>query len=680
MTQQIVVKDESTTTYNGMTVDKCISEFRDAYRFKSPILERQREDVLFALGQQWDKEKAEKLKKLGVEPVTDNRIKPNIMLLTGLERQNRSEFKAFPEGEEDTIKAEIATALFKNSMKVSDYQYKASEAFKDGVTCGESYLELYLDNTNSLINAKPCWKKVDSECVFPEPGFKEYDFSDAKYVYKFSKGICKEDLIGMYPEKQMEIEAIESSELSLDSELSSGETHLQKKDYGKESNSFSDTKKKGFDLIERYYKKWVMVAYVGDLETGEVQKSDSIEKAESFVNDHVQQIQQARESFIRQEQINLALDPLYQGNQEPNFGNENKYKIFKKYEPEIWVYAVTPGLREPLADEKAWFFPKWKGWPIIPFYADFVSIPLKGEESKLLFQGIVNGVKGSQKIHNSSETLMMMHLNGAANSGWLSEEKTWTDPEMVKEFGSSPNVNLTYKEGKPAPQRIFPMPLSSAHDNLSQRSAEAIKAELGINADLLAVQEGGSQSGRAIALRQRQGLLMVQLMFDNLARTKQICGRFQLTQLGEIYDTETAKKVLGDSFLTKNFPPVMEMIFDEATGQTTEQPITDMNTGEPMKYDTEMAELAIAEVLKGDLAQYDVAIGEAVASETMKLANAAELQELANKMPGLIPPDLLVEESQLSNSTKGRILSAIKNAQAAAVPTPAGQPPLNMAI
>jgi hypothetical protein len=295
---------------------------------------------------------------------------------------------------------------------------------------------------------------------------------------------------------------------------------------------------------------------------------------------------------------------------------------------------------------------------------------MTGEDTDLLFQGIVHGVKGSQQIHNSSETLLMMHLNGAANSGWLAEENTWTNPEMVKEFGSSPNVNLTYKEGKPAPQRIFPMPLSTGHERIAERSAEAIKAELGINADLLAAQDGGSQSGRAIALRQRQGLLMVQKQFDNFSRTKKACGKLLLALLGDIYDVETAKKVLGEAFLTKNFPPETEVVIDEQTGQPTEQVAIDMRTGEPMVYDEEMAELAIAAVLKGDLGQFDVAVGESVSSETMKLANAAELQELDAKRPGVIPFDVFVEESQLNASTKSKVLSAVKNTQ----------PPAGMAI
>lgn len=664
-----------------LTVDQSLSDFKKAYSAKSKLIERQKEDFLFRLGQQWEDKKYQALKDKGIEPVTDNRIQPNIALLTGLERQNRSDFKAFPEGEEDSIKAEIATALFKHSVKQSDFQYKSSEAFEDGVTCGESYLELYLDNTYNLLNGKPCWKKLDYNVVFPEPGYKEYDYSDARYIYKLTIDIAKEDLIGLFPDKKKDIERAESGTLDFESFQGGSEKHLQRKDYSKEGGESSEPKDGSFDLIERYYKKWVEKFYVGDRQTGEIKEAKEGEKAESFVNGYKQSIfmeQQEYESAMAQYVVAAQMpqdpmnpQPMMKEPLPPTQRDPERYTIIKRFVPEIWYFAHVPNINKPLADEKAWFYPKWKQWPIIPYLANFSTAPLTGDDRHLLIQGIVHGVKGSQRKHNSVETLQYLHLNGASNSGWISEEDSWVDSNKVEALGATPGVNLEYKTGKPAPQRIFPMQLSQGHAQLSESSAEAIKAQLGINADLLAVQEGSSQSGRAIALRQRQGLIMVQKLFDNLSRTKQTCGKFLLTQLGEMYDTETAKKVLGDAFLVKNFPPMV--LVNEMTGQP--EPMQDEMTGQPMAYDKELADLAIAEVLSGDIGQYDVAVGEAVASETMKMANAAELSELAAKMPGLIPPDLLVEESQLNQSTKQRILKAVQNAQAAALPPMApGQP------
>jgi hypothetical protein len=675
-----------------LTIESSMADFRRAYRAKTKLMAREKEDFLFALGQQWDQKDVDTLQKAGIKAITDNRIAPNIFLLTGLERQNRSDFKAFPEGEEDSVKAEIASSLFKNAIKQSEFSYKSSDQFKDGITCGESHLELYLDYTENLLNGKPCWRKLDGNVLFPEPGFSEYDFRDCRYVYKVLLDISKEDLINLYPEKKAKIQAAITGRLELEGMGEGTEGQTQRRGYPKDgtSSDSGEMDQDGVDLVQRYYKKWVETVYIGDKETGTLQESEDRDKAEAFIGNYQNQIvadQQAFQVAAQQAQVAQSMGQPSQAPPPPPERNPDRFIMIKRMVPEIWCFAHAPGIEEPLCDERAWFYPKWKLYPFVPYFARFSTAPLKGDDSHLLVQGIVHAVKGVQEKHNKAEMLMLRHLNQSANSGWLVEEGTWVDPTKVENAGSVPGVNLEYNTGKQKPERLFPMNLSPGHAALAAESAEAIKAQLGINADLLASQEGGGDSGRAIALRQRQGLLMVQELFDNLSRSRIIAGKFLLSQLGEIYDTETAKKVLGEAFLQKTFPPLMVLqddpqtgqpMIDPMTGQPKQVPMTDPKTGQPMSYDTEMAEVAIAEVLGGELGKYDVAVGEAVSSETQKMANSAEVKEIATAYPGLIPPQILIEESQLPQSTKNKIMSAVKQQellQQKAVPTVVKPPP-----
>lgn len=675
-----------------LTVEKSMSDFRMAYSAKRKLIERQKEDFLFALGEQWDPKDVATLKQAGIKPITDNRIAPNIFLMTGLERQNRTDFKAFPVGEEDGVKAEVASALFKDAIKTSEFQFKSSDQFKDGITCGESHLELYLDYTENMINGKPCWRKLDGNVVFPEPGHSEYDFKDCRYVYKVVLDISKEDLINLFPDKKSAIEKASGGRLNFDSFMDADGTHTQKKDYsttddGSGADYYKDDD--GLDLIERYYKKWVETAFIGDKKTGQIQEAESSEKAKAFIDNYRAQIdqdqiayqqttQQVIDAHLGQMGPEAAMIPMDQHLQQLNDAgalpppppeqDPERFILITRMVPEIWCFSHVPGIDEPLEDARAWFYPKWKLYPFVPYYARFSTAPLTGEDRHLLVQGIVHGVKGAQEKHNKAEMLMLRHMNSTANSGWLSEEDSWVDEAKVEKFGAVPGINLVYKAGKQVPQRIFPSPLSSGHAEISAGSAEAIKAQLGINSDLLAAQQGGADSGRAIALRQRQGLLMVQEMFDNLSRSRAIAGRFLLSQLGRIYDTETAKKVLGDGFMKRNFPA--PMIIDESgpdpvTGQPRQVPMPDPETGQPMEYDAPMAEVLLAEVLSGDLGKYDVVVGESVSSETQRMANASEVKDIAQAYPGLIPVDILIEESQLPQSTKTRIVQSIKQAQAA---------------
>lgn len=659
-----------------LTIDSSMADFKRAYAAKRKLIEREREDFLFALGDQWTKEEKNSLQKANIKPVVDNRIAPLIYLVTGLQRQNRTDFKAFPEGEEDGLKSEIATALFKHASKGSDFPFKFSEQFKNGVTCGEDHLEPYLDWTQNILNAKAGWRGLPGNCVFPDPSAKEYDFSDGRFVYKITRDLSKDDLIALFPEKESVIKKAKGGKIDFNAVMSNSEKHSQGRDYPKSGDSEDEDEDEDecFDLIERYYKKWVTKYFVGDKQTGELKESESKELAEGFIAEYetgIQQNQMAYEQALAEAQMAQAQGIQAEMPPAPPQQMPGRFVVLPRKVAEIWCFAHTPSIDKPLADELAWFYPKWKKFPIIPYFARFSTAPLEGDDRHLLIQGVTYGLKGSQEKHNKSEVLMLRHLNASTNSGWLTEEGSWVDPIKVEEAGSNPAVNLEYKQGRPKPERIYPMALSQAHAQLSEMSAESIKSQSGINADLLAAQEGGTDSGRAIALRTKQGLVMVQEMFDNASRTQMIAGKFLLSQLGELYDTETAKKVLGEAFLIKNFPPPMMLVedamgnpmMDDQTGEPQQQPMPGKD-GQPMKYDEQLAEVAIGEVLAGDLGEYDVSIGESVASETMRIANSMELKDFASTFPGLLPPELFIEESALPQSTKNRAMNAIKQQQA----------------
>ena len=672
----------------GLTTKQAMQDFKEAYACKQKLIDRQHEDFLWALGEQWEEKDKQALKKLGIKPIVDNRIQPNLFLLTGLERQNRTDFKAFPDGEEDGLKAEIASILFKDAAKKSNYLAKSSEQFKDGITCGESHLEFYLDYTDDLLNGKLCWKKCDGNMLFADPNCREYDLDDAKYVYKLTPEVELADMINLYPKMKKKLEASKGGKLDFDVLMSSGQPKAQEKGYKDSETGLGEgeQRKTGFDLLERYYKKWVEKVYIGDLQTGEVKEMPGKDEANQFIAEYKQGIEADRQAYQQALQVHVApflqqaammnpeimnvppqeVLPLMEesGIQSPPPPPEQdleRFRVILKQVPEIWCMAMTPSIEDPLADERAWFFPKWKKYPFAAYYARFSTAPLQGDERHLLVQGVVHGVKGAQEKHNKAEMLMIRHLNTATNSGWLSEEDSWVDAQKVKQFGSSPGVDLQYKRNRQKPERITPVPLSRGHELISETSAEAIKLQLGINADLLAATEGGTDSGRAIALRQKQGLLMVQELFDNHSRTKKRAGQMMLSQMGEMYDTETTMKVLGEAFMVKNFPPPMLLNPETAEMEPMLGP-----DGQPMKYDKAMAETFIAEVLSGKLEEYDVSVGESVASDTQRLAAALEIKELATAVPGLVPPQVLVKFSEIPEEAKAEILRAYEQAQVAA--------------
>jgi hypothetical protein len=630
-----------------ITARKILSDFKRSYEYKKKWLTEAKEDIEFALGKQWDLEDVEALKGIAVRALTINKIRPNIQLLTGIESQNRSDYHAFPEGQEDSVVADIATALMKNVMKNSEGEYKQSEQFEEGIEVGECYLEPYLDHTYDLVNPKLKWKKSSGFRVFPAPKFTEYDLSDAPYICKLSAGLSKDDMLQLFPDDEKKLDELSASLIDVGTWNVLGGAHVQS-DY-KNGGTVNDNgeQEKLYDLVEYFYKKMVRKPYIIDIELKRLKMAENEEMAQKYVE--------------------IA-----------NTEKPGSAKIGYRFVPEIWVASVVGNTK--FKDERCWSYPKWRGYPIIPYFAYRSTADIENCQ-ELLVQGIVRGQKDLNRDYNKRATQELRHLNASANSGWQTEEGTLSpaQEEQYRKYGASPGVILKHKKGRPAPSRIEPIGLSQGHYQLTIQRSQEMKESSGINTDLLAMNESQA-SGKAIAMRQKQGLVMVQKIFDNNSRTKRIQGRFILSQLGEVFDVEKAMKVMGDKWVLDMFgEPMMQPQLDQAGqpivdayGKPEMMPVMDKSGKKPELRMTEnsvaIAKKVINQVLNDpDLGDFDVSVGEGVNAETTRYGNYLMLQEMARQgIP--VPPDVLVAESTLNDTSKEKIRQAIENAQAAAMP------------
>lgn len=643
---------------DSLTVAQVLKCFKRAYEYKKRFLDEAQEDYEFTLGKQWDDKSFQEQMAVGVRPLTINKIRPNIQLLTGTESQNRSDFKAYPEGGEDSVLAEIATALLKNVMKMAHGDYKISEQFEDGLICGECYLEPFLDyseeteDPEDMLYGTLKLKKVDYFNLFPEPNFKEYDMSDCRYIDKITYDLTDEDLISLFPDKEKEIEAAEGKgKINIDSiggDRNGFGGEIQRKGYNDQGGKLGDEPTEPlFDLLEHYYRKYVEKYYVADPKMQKMKQAKNKAEADNYVK-------------------------------VTNSGRNNGELavVLKKLVPQIWVCSIIGGCNDVLDDRPAWTFPKWKSYPFVPYFAYRTTAPLPEASRHLAVQGIARTMKDLNRELNKRRTQELKILNTSANSGWQAEDQSLVDEDAWKKFGSTPGVILKHKKGSPMPTKIQPTQLSQGHAQLAQEHSDDMKQSSGINADLLAMQESGVDSGRAIALRQKQGMVMVQKLFDNLSQSKRLLGRLVLSQLSEIYNIDDVVRVMGEAWIQENFSePVMGPAIDpntgapmlDQTGQPMMVPQMDPMTGQPqMQVNQKAVVQTIAKVLTdAELGKFEVAIGEAANSETVRYANYLTIQDMAQHgVP--IPPDVLVDESPISQSSKAKIQKSIQQMNAAA--------------
>lgn len=631
---------------------QAFKDLKYAVSGKRKLLLKQREDFEFANGKMWEDADKQMLTDIGVLPIEINKIHPMIQLLLGLESQNRTDFRAYPEGEEDSLTADIVTLLLKNAMKRSEGNYKISDQFEDGLTCGEGYLEPYIDNTWDLLTGQLKFKKWMNDEIYVDPDSREYDLTDARYVFKLLRKLTKEQVIDLFPDQEKLIKTFDSAKITT-AEQTGGEhdvfgVSIEKEGYQPDgTQSYDIDSEKGFDLLIYQYVKRVKQWVIFDKRLNSTKMVEDKKEAENYINQVIQ------------------IDPE----------NYNKVALKQINVPEIWEASFIGNIK--LDDKRAWSYPNWRSFSLFPYYAYKSTANIKDSEYKL--KGITRIARSLNMELNKRRTQELRHLTQSTNSGWLSVQDAWVDVNKVEQYGSAPGINLEYKEGKPAPTRLDPVPLSQGHAQMAAENTQDMKEATGINTDLLAMNEKQS-SGRAIHLRQKQGLVQVQKLFDNLSRTKKLIGRFILSIFPEIYDVDKAVKVCGDAFIANNFSePVMEQGIDPMTGQLTMKPVKDpnsnpMNPQMLMKVNEEKVAETFNRILTdSQLGIYEVAIAESPTNETIRLANSLILTEMQQSgMP--VPPDLIVENSPLPTEQRQKFLKYIQSAQAAEAQTPRGNP------
>ncbi len=172
---------------NNKNNDDKVREIKKKYKFArlvdSKWRREAREDLEFALSEQWTKEDKEILTAQGRPSLTFNIIQPLIYLASGYQRQTRSAIRAYPEGGEDVVKSEIATALVKKICQRSKVENKLSLVFENGIIVGKGFLEPYTDYTFDLINGQQKFRVRNPFQVRVDPNSLEYDFSDAEFLF-----------------------------------------------------------------------------------------------------------------------------------------------------------------------------------------------------------------------------------------------------------------------------------------------------------------------------------------------------------------------------------------------------------------------------------------------------------------------------------------------------------------
>lgn len=567
------------------------SRWKNCEAFYRNWQEQGKEDYDFALGKQWTPEELEKLKEEGRPALTFNRIRPLINLVSGYQRENSARIKVSPEGGEDKLFSEVMDKLIKAIDKWSKLSYKLGYQFDEGLYCGKSFLEATIDYQKDPIRGELKFVTLGPFKVWVDPECREYDISEgADYAFKFGR-FTKATLKKMFPEHKDKIAQFNTDNDSYeDNAMLEGDEDNYGNDPNKatviQTSDFEDTTYEGdqkFTLKEYWRKKPVKKYFVLDGESNEPMGFEDKESAEAFADTQGEGIEVVERTVTEMHTASMVCGHILQD-------------------------IISP------------LEPRYTGFPFFRFIADWAPT---AETEEYRVMGITRALKDVQREKNKAKSQTLHILNTQANSGWIGDDDALS-PEgfkMLEKMGSTPGLVIKKKKGSELTEIQAKGP-NIGHIQREQKADDEFVAVSGIHPELLGIQEK-SESGRAMAMRIKQGITSLTRIFYNYRYTKEILGKFILTMLPEVFDAKKVMKVLGPKYM--------------ASTQSEAYP-------EGL---TEGVIIGFLTMVKDH--KYDIEVTEADQSRTTRAEVFDQLAELAQSgYP--IPPQLLLQYMDIANS------------------------------
>jgi hypothetical protein len=520
-----------------------------------------RSGFAFYVGQQWDPADIAKLDKEKRPHLTINLVLPIINLLSGIQRQGRQDISVVARKGGLKKLATVFTEVLRHCLDITDSEYETADAFFDGIIGSKGWVHICKDYTDDPVNGDINLTKVSPFDIREDPDAKEYDLNrSGKFVIR-DFWYDKEALILNWPAKQKDINSG-----GLDIDPASGDI-----------TGNADAGKLRYRTRECWHK--------------------SFEKRLILINAKTKSVKQ-----INPEAIELAAAIA---------SRSNNWHL-KDWVVPVLNKTVTAGniVLEDIADPYNGFnqFPYYR---FCPFWVDGYVM------------GVVQNLRDAQCEVNKRRSQALHNLNQTANSGFKVKKVLNNYDRHLAKHGSTPGVVLDESKAGGKIERIEPAPLSEGHITASKMSADDMKEISGANPDLQGQMiEGFNESGKAIELRQAQGMKVVEVMFDNFSRTQKLIahGLVDMVRFTNVYSDQEIRQIASEA--------------------------------------DENIDLSILKSKR--FGKYGIKVKSSSSSPTAQYADFMSMLEIARMYPEQIPPEVVIENSTLAN--KEVIVSKIEAA------------------
>jgi hypothetical protein len=525
-------------------------------------------------GNTWTGEELEIMREREAPALSINRTQAKVNMLSAIARLNRFETVVKAETDKrDVPTANILTNLMRHIGRKNDQDFLEAWQFHDGAICGRGYFagdvtfekNFFGDVSTRYIN--PFAITFDPTALMP-------DLSDAEFIIEeqwFTLSQLEMNWRLSETKKGRNIVAGLMGQM--------GDTNNFRSDYFVDGES--RIRMGQFRVMECWYRQIKEGFYLVNIATGHMQRVPS----------RIEGLRAVDESGGQLFLANILI-------------------------PELKVSDIC--CNQELFNGESPF--SSTVFPIFPFFCYNAG----GRQD-----GIVEAMKDPQLETNKRRSQMLHLLNHTANSPIAVDQDSVTKGmEWLREHISEPGVVIEMRPGTRI-DRLNPVNFPAGLLELENLANRDFFDVAGFSPETLPTSSMGSAgSGRAIALRQQQGMNVLSLPMDNQRLTRRAYGRWLLRTIQDYYTTERVIRIEGpegiDEYVTLN-------------GQGPEGILNDVTIGD-----------------------YDVVVSEEPINSTNRQAMFNTLVELAHQgVP--IPPDIIVELADPPQ--KDKILARLRDAQ-----------------
>ena len=492
---------------------------------------------------QWDSSDISKLRAEGRPPLQLNIILPKVNLVTGIERQGRTSYRARPVEMNDDNEAKLITSLLYHVEKSQSLQNVFSRVFKDGVITGRGWVDIsvepgeYFDSQIGI--RRESWANVLMDPEATTPDCSKWGRLARTKLVSISKAKA------MFPDALKDITNAEDIQ-----ETFMGEESLTNMQLGDKYKNVAPNY--GFKSMEAYnmdaHRKKIRIIELWERE---------YEKEFYLVNPKTGRFSQ--EGFKTKRQANQAIKTL---NERPEMEVQPiELNVVAKSVPKTSV-TIFSGAR--VLQEKTPNPYQHNQFPLVPFFYTFEDY---GHTVDTF--GLVENLKDPQREKNKRWSQALDIINRSPKGGGIFTGNKVTAEEMNRASGNGEWIGIPGYKGRISD---FMTQWSNQHTQLvptiasfEQRSDFDAKEISGATDPMMGRATSSTESGLAVQTRIRQGMNRLMEQMQNLDTCKKNTLEMAVSNMQQYYSVDKIQRIIGAEF--ESVEPEEQMQVNQIIGK-----------------------------------------------------------------------------------------------------------------